>query len=81
MFPMRFEPTIPAGERPHTYALGPVHTSVISPGELAAVTHVNVAHSFTCVRETGRAFHSTARKVMSTRICETVPLRSRRDLR
>jgi hypothetical protein len=25
--------------------------------------------------------HSTARKVMSTRICETVPLRSRRDMR
>jgi hypothetical protein len=27
------------------------------------------------MRKTGRAYHSTAKKVMSTRICETVPLR------
>jgi hypothetical protein len=48
---------------------GPVHTSVISSVELAAVTHVTVPKSFTCVRETGRSYHSTAREVMSTRIC------------
>jgi hypothetical protein len=62
-------------------ALRPVHTSVISLVELAALTHVTVTHSFTCLRKTGRAYHSTARKVNSIRICETVPLRSRRDLR
>jgi hypothetical protein len=32
-------------------ALGPGHTSFISSIELAAVTHVTVPHSFTCVRE------------------------------
>jgi hypothetical protein len=31
--------------------------------------------------ENRRAYHSTDRKVMSTRICETLPLRSRRNLR
>jgi hypothetical protein len=39
------------------------------------------SHVLTYLRKTGRAYHSTARKTMSTRICETVPLRSRRDLR
>jgi hypothetical protein len=52
---------------------GPVHTSVISSVEPVAVTHITVPQSFTCVREFASVWVQTSR--------ETVPLRSRRDLR
>jgi hypothetical protein len=39
------------GQAFFVYLLGPVHMSVISSVELAAVTHVTIPHSFTCVRE------------------------------